>query len=138
MWDGFVNNFMGGGRNHFTVLCLYKITVYTKHLTISYVKYSSTKLKKISKIKNWGRSHMVQQGKDLLLPQVWYRSQHWHRFDSWPRNFHMPQVQHLPPKKRKKNWKKGYILNALLPFYWASSLYLHYSTNISNQYYPPK
>ena len=39
-----------------------------------------------------------QWGKDLVLPQQWYRLQSQLVFDPWPRNFHMLWV--CPPKKK--------------------------------------
>ena len=36
---------------------------------------------------------MVQQVKDLALPQLWYRSQLWLRFKPGPRSLHMPQMR---------------------------------------------
>ena len=41
----------------------------------------------------------VQWIEDLVLPQLWYRSQQWLRFSPWPGNFHVLWVQ---PKKKKK------------------------------------
>ena len=35
---------------------------------------------------------VVQWVKELVLPQLWCRSQLWLRFDPWPGNFHMLRV----------------------------------------------
>ena len=40
--------------------------------------------------------------KDLMLPQLWHRSQMWLRFSSWPGNFHKTQVR----RKKEKNFFK--------------------------------
>ena len=41
----------------------------------------------------WVRSLAWSNGlKDLVLPQLWHKSQLWLTFSSWPRNFHMLQV----------------------------------------------
>ena len=42
---------------------------------------------------------LAQWVKDLVLPQLWCRSQPWLGSSSWPENFHMPQMR----KKKKKN-----------------------------------
>ena len=45
------------------------------------------------------QSLATQSGlKDLMLPQLWCRSQLWLRFNPWSGNFHMPRVW---------PWKKG-------------------------------
>ena len=46
---------------------------------------------------------MVQWCKDLVLLQLWHRSQLQLRFDPWPGNFHMLWVQ---LKKKKTNKQK--------------------------------
>ena len=43
---------------------------------------------------------LAQWIKDLVLLQLWHRSQLWLRFNPWPRNFHMLPV---PSQKKKKN-----------------------------------
>ena len=58
----------------------------------------------------WGGSGstpgLVQWVKDLVLLQLWRRSQLGLGFDPWPGNFHMLQVW---PGKKKKKKKRTYL-----------------------------
>ena len=49
---------------------------------------------------------VVQQVKDLVLPQLWHKSQLWLRFTLWPRNFPMPRVLLERKREREKERKK--------------------------------
>lgn len=42
---------------------------------------------------------MVQQVKNLVLPELWCSLQLWHIFGPWPRNFHKPRVSRRREKK---------------------------------------
>ena len=44
---------------------------------------------------------MVQRVKDLVLLQLWHRSQLQFRFNPWPENYHMPRVW-LKKQKRER------------------------------------
>ena len=50
----------------------------------------------------------VLRVKDLVLPQLWYRSQLQLGFDPWPRNFHMCAVRVAEKEKTKRNSKLVY------------------------------
>ena len=58
----------------------------------------------------------VAQGvKDLVLWQLWLRSQLWLRFDPWSRNFHMLQVWPEKKKDRQKLSKESASFFIMFP-----------------------
>ena len=59
--------------------------------------------KKNFKKRKLGFPTVVQQVKDLVLLQLWNRSQLWSGFNPWPANFHMPQAQTKKKKKKERN-----------------------------------
>ena len=66
--------------------------------TTTYYPTSSTNMW-VFYLKNFlGVPFVAQWVKDLVLPQLWCRSQLWLEFSPWPRNFHMLPV--WPKKKR--------------------------------------
>ena len=50
---------------------------------------------------------MVQWVKNLVLLQLWHRSQLWLRFDPWSRNFHMLWVWTFEKKKKIIPFSRG-------------------------------
>ena len=49
---------------------------------------------------------LTQWVKDLVLPQLWCRSQMWLRFYLWPGNFHLLRVWLKKDKKKRKEKKR--------------------------------
>ena len=75
----------------------------------------------------------AQWVKDLVLPQVWRRSQLWLRFDPWPGNFHMLLVWLKKPKSKNKDCSgqmksksnmKAYTVTILVDIHYNFSIYL--------------
>ena len=57
---------------------------------------------------------MAQWVKDLVLLQLWYRSQLQLRFSPWPGNFHMPQAWPFKKIKKKSYFHNHSLLQTLI------------------------
>ena len=53
---------------------------------------------------------VAQQVKDLVLLQLWCKSQLWLRFDPWPENFHTKKKKNKTKQKKHNEAPTGMVI----------------------------